>query len=70
MKYKGKNIDGVHIEGGETTFVGDNRGNSSKIGGEHHAEPIRAIRSRRKGMSVSQKEFDDNWDRIFNKDKV
>jgi len=67
MKYKGKNIDGVHIEGGEVKVIADQHGNQKTVRGEQFADPMRAINSRRKGMNVSQKEFDDNWDRIFKK---
>ena len=61
-KYKGQNVEGIRMEGDGASFSGDGTFNL----GERHSEPVRAVKSRRKGMGISISNFDENWDRIFN----
>ena len=55
----GKKVDGIEV----STY-------SNPITGESSREvlPIKAIRSRSK--KVNKAKFDENWDRIFNKNKT
>ena len=62
-KYNGQNVEGIRMEGAGASINADGSVNP----GTKHSEPVRAVRSRRKGMGISINNFDDNWDRIFNK---
>ena len=63
IKYEGKKVDGIRFD--QENVLGYPDGTCTE--GNKELSPIKAIGSRRKGMNISKQQFEDNWDRIFNK---
>ena len=58
MKFKGKKVDGITVENYSNPITGES---SREVSGET------GYHSRTKRKKISNKRFDENWDRIFNK---
>ena len=59
MKLHGKKVDGIEVANYTDPFTGNH---------SREVIPIKGIRSRQK--TVNKAKFDENWDRIFNKNKT
>jgi hypothetical protein len=61
IELKGKKVDGISVE----TYTNPINGESSR-----ELIPIKSIPSRQKQTNISKEQFDENWNRIFNKNRA